>query len=70
MGRYGVSVAAALFTGARNTAEECPSSNQQQRRGPAYVESLSKLVFLGSLHYRAVELPDDGTGHPAHRDEH
>lgn len=70
MGRDRVSVASALFTITGNTAEECPSSDQRQRSGPAYVESISQLVLLGSLHYRAVELSDDGVGHPAHRNEH
>lgn len=70
MGRYGVSVASALLTVTGNTAEQGPSSDQHQRGGPAYVESISKLMLLGSLHYWVVELSDDGIGHPAHRDEH
>lgn len=70
MGRDGISVASALFTVTGNTAEQCSPNDQHQRRGPAYVESISKLMLLGSLHYRVVEISDDGVGDPTHRDEH
>lgn len=70
MGRYWVSVATALLSTAKSTAKQCPSSNQQQGGGPAYVEGISKLTFLGHIHYGIVEISDDGMGNPAHGDEY
>ena len=70
VGRDGVSVATSLFMATRNTTEQRPSDDQHQGRGPAYVEGFSQLPFLGNIHYRVVEVSDDGVGNPAHGDEH